>query len=234
MNREEQIAAVYLKSLDMGVVDFEPDGNIPPDFSINKAIAVEVRRLNQNTFQNGEIRGLEEAKMPLFGLVQTILGEFDSRYQGRSYWVTIRFRRPIGESSAYKKAIVKTLSDFLKRPIQLPCDLKVTANIYFHIFSSQAVEGRVFQFAGGTDKESGGWVLSEFAKNFNYCVAEKTQKIKDYREKYLSWWLVLVDHIAHGFEETEMIELKKMIGPTISWDKVIILDSLSGNCILQI
>ena len=65
-------------------------------------------------------------------------------------------------------------------------------------------------------------------------VEEKTRKVKDYRERYASWWLVLVDHIAHGFEENERKELRSMIGPIISWDKVIVLDSLSGNGILEI
>jgi len=86
----------------------------------------------------------------------------------------------------------------LIKPFPLPCDIKVTENIYFHIWSSQAVEGRVFRFAGGTDRESGGFVLAEFKKNFDHCVKEKSEKIKGYHERYTSWWLVLVDKIAYG------------------------------------
>lgn len=234
MKREERVAETYLKSLGIGEVVFEPNGNIPPDFLLNGTIAIEVRRLNQHSFRNGEVRGLEEASMPLFGLLPSALSEFDSSYEGRSYWVSVRFHRPVGKSAVNKKAITKALTAFLKEPSQLPCDLKATENIRFHIFSSQAVEGRVFRFAGGTDGESGGWVLSEFTKNFNHCVEEKTQKIKDYRDRYPSWWLVLVDHIAHGFEESEKNEVKSMIRSNTSWDKIIVLDSLSGNSILQI
>ena len=50
MNEEEKIAANYLHSLGFGDVKFEPDGNIPPDFSIGKSVGVEVRRLNQHFF----------------------------------------------------------------------------------------------------------------------------------------------------------------------------------------
>ena len=127
----------------------------------------------------------------------------------------------------------EALTDFLNRPSQLPCDVKVTENIYFHIFSSQAVEGKIFRFAGGTDRESGGWVLSEFIMNFKHCVEEKTQKIKNHQDEYFLWWLVLVDQIAHGFDENEKDEIKSMVSVNISWNKVIVLDSLSGNNVLE-
>ena len=81
MNREEKIAKVYLKSLGFKNVVFEPDGNIPPDFSIDGRIAVEVRRLNQNFFTKDEAQGLKEARIPLFRLLQSSLSEFDSHYE---------------------------------------------------------------------------------------------------------------------------------------------------------
>ena len=47
MNKDEKIANTYLKSLGFQKLEFEPNGNIPPDFTINKKIGVEVRRLNK-------------------------------------------------------------------------------------------------------------------------------------------------------------------------------------------
>jgi hypothetical protein len=126
------------------------------------------------------------------------------------------------------------MTDFLRKPSPLPCTVKVTENIDFRVWASQAVEGRVFRFAGGTDRESGGWALPEFKKNFNHCVEEKMEKINDHHHKYASWWLVLVDHIAHGFDEDEKDEVKSMVSMNASWDKVIVLDSLTGNNILEI
>lgn len=184
MNREEHIAETYLKSLSLGDVTFEPDGNIPPDFSLNKEIAIEVRRLNQHYFSNGKTQGLENVRMPLFDFLNTTLRKFDADYQGNSYWVSVRFHRPIGKLSDIKKEIIRTLTSFLNMPPQLPCNLQVTSNIRFNVFSSQPVEGRVFRFAGGSDRESGGFVLSEFTKNFKYCVEEKTRLTKKYRDKY--------------------------------------------------
>jgi len=234
MNREEKIVETYLKSMGFKDVVFEPDGNITPDFSIDGKIAVEVRRLNQQFFTKDEVQGLEETRMPLFKLLESSLRVFDSQYQGRSYWVSIRFHRPVQKGNFIKKAIVKALTDFLSRPFPPPWDVKVTENIYCHIYPSQVVEGKVFRFAGGTDRESGGWVLAEFIKNFNHCVEEKTEKIKGYHDKYNSWWLILVDQIAHGFNKSEKDEVKSLVNVHISWDKVIVLDSLTGNDILEI
>lgn len=234
MNREENITEAYLKSLGFKNVVFEPDGNIPPDFSIDGRIAVEVRRLNQHFFTKDEVRGLEECRLPLFKLLQSSLSEFNSQYKGDSYWVSIKFRRPIQEGPTVKKAIHEALTDFLIKPVPLPFDVKVTESISFRILSSQPVDCRVFRFAGGTDRESGGFVLAEFKKNFDHCVKEKSKKIKGHYDRYTSWWLALVDKIAYGFDETEKKEIKSMVSMNSYWDKVIVLDSLNGNNILEI
>jgi len=234
MNREEKVADNYLKSLGYKNVIFEPDGNIPPDFSLDGKIAVEVRRLNQHFFTEDEVKGLEEARIPLFKLLQSSFSEFDAQYKDNSYWVSIRFSRPIKSGKIVRKAIHKSLNNFLRKPAPLPCKVKVTESIFFHVFPSQPVEGRVFRFAGGTDRESGGFVLTEFKKNFDHCMKEKSEKINDHYDKYNSWWLVLVDQIAYGFDESEKKEIKSMVKANSCWDKVIVLDSLNENNILEI
>lgn len=234
MNREEKITEGYLKSLGFKNVVFEPDGNIPPDFSINDRIAVEVRRLNQHFFTKNEVRGLEESRLPLFKLLQSSLSGFNSQYKRESYWVSIRLRRPIQKGPIVKKAIHEALTDFLAKAFPLPCDVKVTESISFRIFSSLPVEGRVFRFAGGTDRENGGFVLDEFKKNFDHCVKEKSRKIKGHYHRYTSWWLVLVDKIAYGFDESEKKKIRSMVSMNSYWDKVIVLDSSNGNNMLEI
>jgi len=52
VNNDEKIANAYLKSLGFQKLEFEPNGNIPPDFSLNEKIGIEVRRLNK--YFNGE------------------------------------------------------------------------------------------------------------------------------------------------------------------------------------
>ena len=234
MNREEKITENYLKSLGYRDVVFEPDGNIPPDFSIDDRIAVEVRRLNQHFFREDQVKGLEEDRIPLFNLLQSSFSKFDTQYKGRSYWVSIRFSRPIECVKTVRKAIRKSLTDFLGNPTPLPCKVNVTGGMYFRIYPSKKVAGRVFRFAVGTDRESGGFVLSEFKKNFDHCMKEKSEKINDHYAKYNTWWLVLVDQIAYGFNEDEKKEIKSMVSVNSCWNKIIVLDSLNGNNILEI
>lgn len=47
MNGDEKIAENYLISEGYINIIYEPNGNCPPDFVVNKEIAIEVRRLNQ-------------------------------------------------------------------------------------------------------------------------------------------------------------------------------------------
>ena len=234
MNREEKITEDYLKSLGYKDVVFEPDGNIPPDFLIDGRIAVEVRRLNQHFFTEDEVKGLEEGRIPLFNLLQSSFGEFDTQYKDRSYWVSIIFNRPIKCAKIVKKAIRKSLTDFLGKPAPLPCKVNVTEGMYFCVYPSKPVEGIIFRFAGGIDRESGGFVLSEFKKNFDHCMKEKSEKINDYYAKYDSWWLVFVDQVAYGFDEGEKKEIKSMVSVNSCWNKIIVLNSLNGNNILEI
>ena len=58
--------------------------------------------------------------------------------------------------------------------------------------------------------------------------------VKHHYERYTSWWLVLVDKIAYGFDESEKKEIKSMVSVNSCWDKVIVLDSWNGNNILEI
>jgi hypothetical protein len=114
MDREEKITEAYLKSLGFKDVVFEPEGNRTPDFQIDGKIAVEVRRLNQHFFTKDEVRGLEETRIPLFTLLESSLSEFDSQYKGCSYWVAIKFHRPVEKGNTNKKAINKALTYFCK------------------------------------------------------------------------------------------------------------------------
>lgn len=233
MKREEKITEDYLISLGFKDIVFEPDGNIPPDFSIEGKIAVEVRRLNQNYFAEDKASGLEEATIPLFKLLETSLKKFDSQYIGNSYWISIRFSRPIPNGKVTQKAIINSLTDFLNNPTPLPCWIQATETIFLHVSESQPVKDRVFRFAAGVDRESGGFVLPEFKKNFDYCMKEKSEKIKEHYSRYDSWWLVLVDSVAYGFSEADKREIKSMVRINSIWDKVIVLNSLKGNNILE-
>jgi hypothetical protein len=65
MKPEESLVSEYLVTLGLGPVVHEPDGTKPPDFCIDKRIAVEVRRLNQNEVTELGHRGLEVTRFRL-------------------------------------------------------------------------------------------------------------------------------------------------------------------------
>src|SRR5215471_10027052 len=73
MNKDESIAETFLKSLGLGTVTYEPDGNIPPDFLLDNRIAVEVRRLNENLNVGGQIQGLESEDISLGKVIRAAL-----------------------------------------------------------------------------------------------------------------------------------------------------------------
>src|SRR5437762_8165393 len=64
MNDSEKSVYVYLTSLGLGTVVFEPDGKVPPDFSVDGRTAVEVRRLNQNEDTAGGQVGTKKWNQP--------------------------------------------------------------------------------------------------------------------------------------------------------------------------
>jgi len=73
MTPDEEIAHRYLERLQLGEIQLEPDGNVTPDFLVDKRIAVEVRRLNQNWRDGERPEGLEETFFPLRAKMSKLL-----------------------------------------------------------------------------------------------------------------------------------------------------------------
>ena len=74
-NREEQIVIDCLIHQGYTEIEFEPDGNIPPDILVDNKIAIEVRRLNQNEIMEEGFKGLEEDEFSVQGIMRKILRE---------------------------------------------------------------------------------------------------------------------------------------------------------------
>ena len=64
------------------------------DFAVNRTIAVEVRRLNQNERGSDSPKGLEEVERPLLGKLKKFLESFGLA-EATGWWVLIRFKRPV-------------------------------------------------------------------------------------------------------------------------------------------
>src|SRR5580765_7098077 len=99
MDSSETLASDYFTHLGFSRIEYEPEGRSkPPDFLLNGRIAVEVRRLNQiETLSQAarRPRGLEEIAIPLWNTVQDLLPSFGPPTAQVSWYVFIRYNRPV-------------------------------------------------------------------------------------------------------------------------------------------
>ncbi|MDH5300225.1 MAG: hypothetical protein OEW58_02555 [Gammaproteobacteria bacterium] len=200
MDAQEKIAKDYLAYKGYESIEFEPDGNIPPDFLVDGTIAIEVRRLNQNyENEDGETSGLEEDRFPLYNLVNQLLDSYDQQFFGKTYFVYLWFRRPVGSGKVVRNAVKEALDEFSKCPLDKKTKIKINSNLSLNILpASSSKNGKLYLLGGCSDRDSGGWVLSELERNILICSEEKLQKVQRYRSNYSVWWLVLINRL--GFE----------------------------------
>lgn len=226
MDDSERLADQYLRSLGLGKVDFEPDGNVPPDFCVDARIAVEVRRLNQSiTSPEGDTRGLEEVSIPLWKNITRLLPTLGPSVAGESWLVSLDFQRPLESWKSLECKVRRELSSFMTGPQRQPTTIIVSKNLSLDIFHAGSGHEDFFAFAGSCDDDSGGWLLHEFEKNLRFCIAEKERKIAPHRSKYDEWWLVLADHVGLGLDDEDRREVRERSASIEhSWAKIIILD----------
>lgn len=227
MDESESIVEKYLTNLGRGTVTFEPDGNIPPDFSLAGNIGVEVRRLNQNYIHHdGSTEGLEELGIPLWQRLEKLLPSVAPSSSGESWFVGIDFHRPIGPWKPLWAKIRGELLAFMARSDRMPAMISIADNFELELFRSSEDQGTFFLLGGGGDDDSGGWVMAEIEKNIRLCIAEKERKIAPYRNKYSEWWLVLTDHIDFGMKPEDREIFRAQVMPTVphSFDKIVLID----------
>lgn len=237
MNQEEKTAEKYLVGLSKGVVKFEPDGNIPPDFSLASTIGIEVRRLNQNYFDGNSAEGLEEGSIPLEQKFKRVLNSFDKEFNGHSYGVSIIYQRPLrdGGKTVATDMMRKALENFLEGTRKTRCTLQVNNNIRFKICPSRTVPGRVFLHAIASDNDSGGLVVQMYAQNIVHCIQEKEPKIVPYKNRYKDWWLLLVDTMmAWDLEPSEVEEVRAGIATHGGFNKIIVIDYFGNRRLIEI
>jgi hypothetical protein len=127
------------------------------------------------------------------------------------------------------------LKDVIFRPDgNMPPDFSLGNKIaveVLHLKQNTAADSENHKFV---KKESGLLAVDEFIMKFNTGIEDITAKIKGFRKNYSSWWLVLVDQIAYKFSKNEKEKIKSMFKMNEFWNRVIVIDSLSGKSILEI
>ncbi|MDD5410220.1 MAG: hypothetical protein PHF31_02220 [Methylobacter sp.] len=227
MDDSERLVERYLNDLCRGAVLFEPDGNIPPDFSFAGSIGVEVRRLNQNHERlDGSTEGLEELAIPLWQRLKKLLPSIGPSIDGESWFVGMDFRRPIGPWKPLRAKIQRELVAFMSEPDRKQCAILVTDNFELDLIRASKDHGSFFLLGASSDDDSGGWAMGEVEKNLRLCIAEKEMKIAPYRSRYKEWWLVLPDHIDYSMEPEDRETFRTEVMPNLrhSFDKIVLID----------
>lgn len=201
MDRSESLAQSYLESLGLGAPAYEPDGRVPPDFTLGD-IAIEVRRLNQNHETTGGYEGLESGQAGILRYVEKVLPSFGPPKDGQGWWVFLTFWRPI-DGKSIKQALPKALAAFYAAPDPSGLDVKLTRTFELEIRPAGIPVANHFMLGGFSDFDQGGFVASEIIRNLNLCIAEKAAKVAPYQDRYREWWLVLPDHIGPDLDADE-------------------------------
>ena len=227
MDESERVAQQYLLALDQGAVVFEPDGEVPPDFSLGGRIGVEVRRLNQNYQRSsGRSEGLEEEAIPLWQSLKKRLQTLGPSIDGETWIVCMDFKRPLGSRKSLLRKIEQNLLAFKSNAIRSRTTVQVTENFELELLRASKDHGKFFLLGSSSDSDSGGWVMGEVEKNLRLCIAEKERKIETFRDKYSEWWLVLADHIDYSMDLEDREVFRAEVMPRIphTFGKIVLID----------
>ena len=196
MNDDEETIKKHLESIGYKDPVFEPNGNIPPDFLIDGKIAVEVRRLNQQT-------ALEEDWHSLTDKINDLCLEIQDAEQQNSAFITVKFKRPLNVSTKDIREILEKHLPHIDEEIsyQLRDNLKINIKP-----TSNRLEN-VYYLGKSIDRDRDGYVLSNLCENLKFIIPEKADKIALHQHKYQTWWLALVDHIDHVSIDNEELDL---------------------------
>ena len=234
MNKEEKIVHEYLKSKGFKLIKPEPDGNVPPDFSINGKIAVEVRRLNENYFVDGKAIGHYEEYHKLWDFMTHFLSDYKNENLQTSYGLSFGYERPIPKFAELKKILKTELDSFIKHPFSNEI-IEITPSLTIRLYPKQTGGNNSIHLAASHDDNGGGAVLQIYISNIKYCIEEKANKIEEFRNNYSEWWLILVDRLIYTTTISNDIErIKKLIILPGVWKKLIILNPEANKPILTL
>jgi hypothetical protein len=223
MNSEEKIAYDYLQSEGYKLINYEPNGNVPPDFLIDGNIAIEVRRLNENYFSGDKLIGHYEEYVGLWELLSQFLLKYKNENMKSSYWLSYGYERPIPKSAKLKKNLKIQLDKFFQDPIP-NIKVEVTPSFFIWLNPKPSDLKKEITVASAHDDNGGGAVTQIYISNIDYCFKEKALKIENYKSKYAHWWLILVDTMFYRVLSNSKDKLKDNIVLPEAWEKLIILD----------
>jgi hypothetical protein len=209
----------------MGSVQHEPLGKACPDFLLAGRIAVEARRLNQNHFHpDGVTEGLEEITVPMVRWLERRLREFGAPSDDGSWYITLRWRRPLPHPRFIRPKFLQELKTFKGRPAEFEQRIEVHANLHLELRRAFWSYDQFFVLASTHDQDQGGFIVAEALRNTQLCIDEKAGKSELSLNLFGEWWLVLVDKTSLGLQMNDWVELSHLgLLNKRHWSKVVIL-----------
>ena len=233
MDDSEALVKEHLAYLGFERIVYEPDGSNPPDFLVDDRIAVEVRRLNQNavTKYGRRPRGLEEDRIPTERRLHRLLHSLGPATSGDSWFVTYSIRRPVARWDDIEPVLRAELEQFRDDPTrQRLCRMKVAEGFEIQIVhKASKSHPTCFVYGGGSDWDSGGFILAETQRNLRLCVADKLKRIARVRERYPVRWLMLVDRIGFGVNASDLESFRAHLAMDSGFDRLVILSPLDAR-----
>lgn len=235
MDASEQLVREYLEGLGYHDIVYEPDGQMPPDFAVDGRIAVEVRRLDQNEQLTEGRRSLEAVSRPLRRIIEEAFAESGPPTGATSWFVAYTFARPLPPWPEIKAALRNTLDTLKREPDLQNRRVTVAKNLQLRFARATEVHPTHFVFGMCTDRDSGGFVVAEMARNLKLCIEEKTAKVAPLFDRYAEWWLALVDRISFGpLSKDDAGQLASLVPAREGWRRIIILNPLNPKQGLQL
>lgn len=222
MDASEAIVEKLLKHMGFESVCYEPDGNVPPDFLADGRVAVEVRRLNQNYDAGNGKRGLENTAIPLSDRVEKLASSFGPA-EDESWFLVFHFSRPIKPWGELKPKLRAKLAAFRARPERSSGPVYADENFELDVIRASQPLEHYFCMGWCSDRQSGGFIVSEMLENIAHCSDEKLNKIASFRNKYPEWWLVLTDYIGYGLDDYNKQQLLAHAKRPAGWDKIVVV-----------
>ena len=238
-NEDERIAREWLKL--QGHTNIEWPDKDPPDFVVDERYAVEVRRMNPIIEIDGQKKGEEELREPLFRAVKKVLDSFGPPVNGQGFYVDgvhDYSRSPIPPTRVLQQEIRDALQPFrdeILKPDQIPSllssQLELECGVCL-VFRRGHPKSSMFALQHVSDGK--GWRVSgEVGKSLQHSIEEKCRKIcrriaeqeSLYRDH--EWWLLLIDRLlsisVQSLPEPELESLHKEVQVKKPVSRVIVI-----------
>jgi len=228
MNDQEKIVQAFLYSQGYSDIDFEPLGESkPPDFSLNRVIGVEVRKLNKQIILGQKMIDIEELKHQMYQKLNNFFSQCEMSTHPHSYYVDVNYRRPL----KLKSDFLKKLKDSLLEAVMfenLDEYFFLTKNFKYRLIRTQKME-KTFEIVGWKDLDDGGCVQEDRYLAIKKAIAEKNEKLNSIKNQFSELWLILVDTIFSRVDITTKQDFDRFPKIQSIFDRVILISSRNPN-----